>query len=192
MPNLHNNRARPLLVSRASASALPFLVVTLLLLFSAGARAAAPIEGVWSFNGGRIAVKSSPGGTFTGTVVAPTKFSLCTHPVGEEIWTQMVAQPDGSYWGLHQWFYETSECFRNPSLGASAWRVLESPQGRYLRVCLSEPGSNLQPTIAADGTAATRPSAASTRRCSPRCPGWHRFRTTSTSPRTGSASADAD
>ena len=154
MPNLRKTRSRPLPPSRTLVPGVPLLVLSLLLLLSPAARAAAPIEGVWSFNGGRIAVKSSGNGTFTGTVVAPTKFSLCTHPVGEEIWTQMAAQPDGSYWGLHQWFYETSECFRNPSLGASVWRVLESPQGRYLRVCLSEPGSNLQPTIAADGTSA--------------------------------------
>jgi len=130
------------------------LAVSLLLATASGARAAPPIEGVWSFNGGRIAIQNAQPGQFTGTVVAPTKFSLCTHPVGEEIWTQMAKQADGSYWGLHQWFFETSECVRNPALGQTAWRVLQSAEGRYLRACFSEPGSGLQPTISADGAVA--------------------------------------
>jgi hypothetical protein len=117
-------------------------------------RAAPAVEGVWSFNGGRIAVQSAQPGIFSGTVVAPTTFSLCTHPVGEDIWTKMVQQPDGSYWGLHQWFFESSECIRNPALGQTAWRVLQNAQGRYLRACFSEPGSTLQPTISAAGVVA--------------------------------------
>src|SRR6476620_1218955 len=122
--------------------------VSLLWAAASGAQAASPIEGVWSFNGGRIAIQQSgQPGQFAGTVVAPTTFSLCTHPVGEEIWTQMAKQPDGSYWGLHQWFFETSECVRNPALGRTAWRVLQSAGGRYLRACFREPGSGLQPTI---------------------------------------------
>src|SRR5262245_11468751 len=75
------------------------------------------IEGVWSFNGVKIAIQASQPGVFIGTVVAPTKFSLCTHPVGEEIWTQMVQQSDGSFWGLHQWYFESSDCFPNPAQG---------------------------------------------------------------------------
>jgi hypothetical protein len=112
------------------------------------------IEGVWAFNGGRIAIQEQQPGVFEGTVVAPTTFSLCVHPEGERIWTQMVEQPDGSYWGDHQWFFETSECVRNPALGPTAWRVLQSAEGRYLRACFSEPGSNLQPTIAPSGAPA--------------------------------------
>jgi hypothetical protein len=136
--------------------ALSLLLVGLLSLWVAAsvARATPSIEGIWSFNGGRIAVKSTQPGVFTGTVVAPTTFSLCTHPVGEDIWTSMTQQPDGSYWGLHQWFFETSECVRNPALGQSAWRVLQNAQGRYLRACFSEPGSGLQPTISPDGAVA--------------------------------------
>jgi hypothetical protein len=135
---------------------LSLLLFGFAFLWAAGsvARAAPPVEGVWSFNGGRIAVQSSQPGVFTGTVVAPTTFSLCTHPVGEDIWTSMTLQPDGSYWGLHQWFFESSECVRNPALGQSAWRVLQNAQGRYLRACFSEPGSGLQPTIAPDGLVA--------------------------------------
>jgi hypothetical protein len=127
------------------------LAVSLLWATASGAQAASPVEGVWSFNGGRIAIQSPQPGQFSGTVVAPTTFSLCTHPVGEEIWTQMAKQPDGSYWGLHQWFFETSECVRNPALGQTAWRVLQSAGGRYLRACFSEPGSGLQPTISPNG-----------------------------------------
>jgi hypothetical protein len=127
------------------------LAVSLLWATASGVRAAPPVEGVWSFNGGRIAIQNGQSDLFTGTVVAPTTFSLCTHPVGEEIWTQMAEQPDGSYWGLHQWFFETSECVRNPALGQTAWRVLQSAGGRYLRACFSEPGSGLQPTISPDG-----------------------------------------
>lgn len=118
------------------------------------ARADTAIEGVWSFNGGKIAVQAGQPGAFIGTVVAPTKFSLCTHPVGEEIWTQMVQQPDGSYWGQHRWYFESSECVPNPALGQTAWRVLQNARGRYLRACFSEPGSGLQPTIAANGRVA--------------------------------------
>lgn len=130
------------------------LAVLLLCATASAAQADSPIEGVWSFNGGRIAVQNDQPGVFTGTVVAPTTFSLCTHPVGEDIWTSMTQQPDGSYWGLHQWFFESSECVRNPALGQSAWRVLQNAQGRYLRACFSEPGSGLQPTIAPDGLVA--------------------------------------
>lgn len=117
------------------------------------ARAATPIEGVWSFNGGQVAIQGQDDGTFVGTVVAPTKFSQCYHPVGEEMWTQIRLQPDGSYLGLHQWYFATSECVANPALGLTAWRVLQAAdESRFLRVCFSAPGSSSQPTIAADGT----------------------------------------
>lgn len=128
---------------------------SVLALSAATARAAEPIEGIWSFNGGQVAVQSDAEGNLTGTVVAPTKFSECTHPVGERVWTSMERQPDGSYWGLHQWYFDTPACPVNPTLGLTAWRVLEDAGGaKFLRVCFSEPGSSSQPTIAPDGTAA--------------------------------------
>jgi hypothetical protein len=142
---------------RKLARGLPATLALTLGLLWAGvpaAGAAPSIEGVWSFNGGRIAVRPAGGGKFAGTVVGATTFSFCSHPVGEEIWSQMAPQPDGSYWGLHQWFFESSECVHNPTLGQSAWRLLENGGGRYLRACFSEPGSGLQPTIAADGSVA--------------------------------------
>lgn len=128
-------------------------LVLVLLVVPSVASAASGIEGVWSFNGGKVAVQGQPDGSFIGTVVEPTKFSTCLHPTGEEMWTQMRLQPDGSYWGLHQWFYEDAACTPNPTLGKTTWRVIEQGSSRFLRVCFSEPGSQSQPTIAADGTA---------------------------------------
>lgn len=119
---------------------------------AAPASADAPIEGIWSFNGGKVGIKAQPDGTFTGTVVAPTRFAQCTHPVGEDMWTRITRMKDGSYWGLHQWFFETEACAVNRTLGLTAFRVLQKEESRFLRVCFSEPGSGLQPTIASDGT----------------------------------------
>jgi hypothetical protein len=125
----------------------------LLLVAGAGsARAEAPIVGVWSFSGGKVAIQAQADGTFTGTVVAPTKFAECTHPVGERMWTGITPQADGSYWGTHQWFFATAECIPNPALGPTAWRVLGTKSSQFLRVCFSEPGSDAQPTIAGDGS----------------------------------------
>lgn len=121
---------------------------------AASAAADSPLEGVWSFNGGRVAVQSNADGTLTGTVIAPTKFAECQHEVGEQMWTDITAQPDGSYAGFHQWFYAESGCKPNPTPGAAAWRLLTSGADRFLRVCTSEPGRPA-PTIAADGEAST-------------------------------------
>lgn len=121
---------------------------------TASASAAAPIVGVWSFSGGKVAIQAKADGTFTGTVVEQTQFAECPHPVGEEMWTGIRQQSDGSYWGSHQWFFTGSSCVANPELGPTAWRVLGNEKSRFLRVCFSEPGSGQQPTIAADGTAA--------------------------------------
>jgi hypothetical protein len=127
----------------------------LLLAVGAGcAAAASSIEGIWAFGGGQIAITPLSNGTFVGTVVAETKFAECVHPDGQQIWTDMTLQPDGSYWGLHQWYFENSSCVENPERGRTAWRVLEEPnRSKYLLVCLSRPGpGEPQPTIAATGT----------------------------------------
>lgn len=127
--------------------------VLLSLLVAASAQAGNPIEGVWSFNGGKVAVEAVGDGSFRGVVVEPTTFSECAHPVGEEVWTQMRQQPDGSYWGLHQWYFEKS-CTPNPERGLTAWRVLTAADGsKSLEVCFSEPGSKSQPKIPASGSA---------------------------------------
>jgi hypothetical protein len=135
---------------------LPVLLASLALSAFAGAvsaAAASPIEGVWSFNGGSVAIQPLGREAFVGTVVAQTAFAQCPHPVGEQMWTDLRVQPDGSYWGLHQWYFEGT-CIANPQLGLTAWRVIDEPGGsRFLRVCFSSPGS-AQPTIAGDGTSA--------------------------------------
>jgi hypothetical protein len=118
---------------------------------AAPAAATSEIEGVWSFNGGEVDIRPVAGGKFAGVVATPTKFSECTHRAGEEMWTGMTPQSDGSYWGFHQWLFEKT-CEPNPSLGPTAWRVLHKPDGSDdLLVCFSEPGGT-QPTIAPSGT----------------------------------------
>ncbi len=128
------------------------ITATILLLTIGVATAAATssIEGIWSFNGGQIAIQSEGNGKFEGVVVSPTKFAACTHPVGQRIWQELTPQADGSYDGLHQWYKSSAsgeECALNPTLGLTAWRVVQEPSGsRYLRVCLSRPGTG-QPSI---------------------------------------------
>ncbi len=130
------------------------LTVGMTLVFGVtGAGATSSIEGVWAFESGEIAVTPSVGGTFVGTVVEQTRFAECVHPVGQAIWTNIVSQADGSYWGHHQWYFEGT-CAENPTPGPTAWRVREASGGsKYLQVCFSEPGTT-QPTIAVDGATA--------------------------------------
>jgi hypothetical protein len=138
--------------SSRPAAALPLVVAVamLALLGAASAGASSGIEGVWAFESGQIAVTALPNGTFVGTVVDETKFAECVHPVGQEIWTDITPQPDGSYWGHHQWYFEKT-CALNETPGPTAWRVEEPPDGyKYLRVCFSSPGTS-QPTIPASG-----------------------------------------
>jgi hypothetical protein len=130
-------------------------VITLVVFagLEAPARADDSIQGVWSFNGGSVAIQPRPDGSFIGTVVAPTTFARCSHPIGERMWSDMRLQPDGSYWGEHQWFLEPT-CSPNLLLGPTAWRVIEAPDGeRFLRACFSYP-ADTQPTIAPDATSA--------------------------------------
>jgi hypothetical protein len=114
------------------------------------AGASTEIERVWSFKGGEVAIKTLEG-KLEGVVVTPTTFDECPHQAGEVMWTHMALQPNGSYWGLHQWLFEKT-CAPNPEPGPTAWRVLQKPEGsRYLLVCFSEPGK-AQPTIEPTGT----------------------------------------
>ncbi|MGN6556790.1 MAG: hypothetical protein ACTHLH_02115 [Solirubrobacterales bacterium] len=146
MPPLQGVMLRKGLTSLLGAALLSLLV-------AASAQASNPIEGVWSFNGGKVAVEAVGDGSFRGVVVEPTTFSECAHPVGEEVWTQMHQQPDGSYWGLHLWYFEKS-CTPNPERGLTAWRVLTAADGsKSLEVCFSEPGSKSQPKIPPSGAA---------------------------------------
>jgi hypothetical protein len=135
--------------SRWLASWVALVLACIAVAAAAGTSSAASkssIEGVWSFNGGEIAVQPEGNGDFEGVVVQPTLFASCTHPAGQKIWKEIAPQADGSYWGFHQW-YKTAECVENPVLGPTAWRVLSEANGaQYLRICLSSPGAD-QPTI---------------------------------------------
>jgi hypothetical protein len=137
-------RRRSLLLTTAAT--------VLLLAGSVATAAATPsIEGVWSFKGGEIAIQPTGSGTFVGTVVVATTFDECEHPVGQQIWTDITPQPDGSYEGDHQWYFAAPTCNLNKILGPTAWRVRQEPNGSsYLEVCLSHPGTT-QPTIPAAG-----------------------------------------
>jgi hypothetical protein len=155
MPNTHaKNRTRSTRRRRGPRSLLlaaTAAVALLLALAVASASASSSIEGVWAFESGQIAIESQ-NGKLEGVVVQQTKFKECVHQVEQHIWTELTPQPDGSYWGKHQWYFEGCEI--NPELGRAAFRVLEGSDGsKYLLVCLSYPGSSEpQPTIAANGT----------------------------------------
>ncbi len=117
-----------------------------------GSRTGNPIEGVWAFSGGAVAIEGLSDGTYQGIVVSPTKFALCTHPAGQVMWTGMREQSDGSFWGLHSWFKGGEKCEENPLRGETAWRVLIGADGaRHLLVCFSTPGDASQPKIDAAG-----------------------------------------
>jgi hypothetical protein len=113
---------------------------------------AADIEAVWAFTGGQVAVQGQPDGSFLGTVIRPTTFAQCPHPTGEQMWITVARQPDGQYFGKHQWF-NNADC-SSAGRGNTAFRVLTRPDGaKFLRVCFAGPENpELQPTIAPDGT----------------------------------------
>ena len=137
---------RPCSKRRRRSLLLAVTATVLMAVGAASAWASSSIEGVWSFNGGQIAIQPEGNGKFEGVVVQPTQFATCTHPDGQKIWKEITLQSDGSYWGFHQW-YKTESCVENPILGPTAWRVVEQSNGsRYLRVCLSSPGTG-QPRI---------------------------------------------
>ncbi len=115
--------------------------------------ASSDIEGIWSFGGGAVGIQGLENGTFQGTVVSPTTFATCEHPIGQVMWTDMRLRPDGSYWGFHQWYHGTN-CEADPELGLTAWRVLTLGSGTHLlAVCFSKPGDSSQPKIAPSGFA---------------------------------------
>ena len=145
-----------MLRSMRGTSALPtaLLAIGIGLLTAPAAHAqSADVESVWSFQGGQIAVQAQSDGTFAGTVIRVTRFATCNHPVGEQIWAAMRRQPDGQYWGGHQWF-NNADCSPVAQRGPTAYRVLTKPDGaRFLRVCFGKPEQpDVQPKIAPDGS----------------------------------------
>jgi hypothetical protein len=103
---------------------------------AAPALAADQIEGSWLFESGQVLVEATGPGTFKGTVVEPTRFTACTHPVGQVMW--QIAGAGASYTGTHIWY--TSECAENPG-GQSSWQILTTDPANYtLRFCTVAPG----------------------------------------------------
>lgn len=109
-------------------------------LGAAGASAAtepAPIEGTWNFQNGQVAVEQTGTNTFQGTVVSPTSFSGCAHPVGQVIWQIQGSGP--SYTGTHVWF--KAGCAPNPG-GQSTWNITDtSPTQFTMTFCTAGPGT---------------------------------------------------
>ena len=141
----------------ALRAALCALALTISAAAPAAAQSPDPIEAVWEFNGGQVAVERQGDGSFIGTVVRPTQLSECTHQNGERMWIDVVRQPDGQYFGRHQYF-RTSGCTFIEERGMIALRVLQSPEGQtFLRVCFDDPevDPDEQPTIAPDGSNAS-------------------------------------
>jgi hypothetical protein len=115
------------LIAAAGASAVAL---------AAPAQAAAQIEGSWLFESGQVLVEATGPGTFKGTVVKPTRFTACTHPVGQVMW--QISGAGASYTGTHIWY--TSECAENPG-GQSTWQIISTDPANYaLRFCTVEPG----------------------------------------------------
>lgn len=132
---------------------LGLLMGAVLLAVPSAASAQADIEAVWSFSGGQVAVQAQSDGSFLGTVIRQTTFATCPHKNGEQMWTEVRAQPDGQYFGKHVW-YNNADCSPTANRGNTAYRVLTKPDGaKFLRVCFAGPENpELQPSIAADGS----------------------------------------
>ena len=111
------------------------------------ARAADLIEGSWLFENGQILVESTGPGTFKGTVVKATRFTACTHPVGQPIW--QMSGSGASYSGTHAWYQ--SDCTVAPG-GLSTWTITSTnPDFFAMRFCTVTPGGG-PPTFNPDGT----------------------------------------
>lgn len=138
---------------RRSRTFVGLVALALVLAIPAAAQAqSADIEGVWSFSGGQVAVQAQPDGTFVGTVIRVTRLAVCPHPIGERMWTALRRQPDGQYWGGHQW-YNNADCSPVATRGPTAFRVLTRSDGaRFLRVCFGRHDRPEQPKIAPDGS----------------------------------------
>jgi hypothetical protein len=103
---------------------------------AAPAQAADQIEGSWLFESGQVLVEATGPGAFKGTVVKPTRFTACTHPVGQAMWQMTGA--GASYTGTHIWY--TSDCAENPG-GMSIWQITSTDPANYtLRFCTVAPG----------------------------------------------------
>jgi hypothetical protein len=111
-------------------------VAATVVVLAGPAQAADQIEGSWLFENGQVLVEATGPGTFRGTVVKPTRFTACTHPVGQVMWQMTGA--GAAYTGTHIWY--TSECAENPG-GQSTWQITSTDPANYtLRFCTVTPG----------------------------------------------------
>jgi hypothetical protein len=116
----------------ACAAAAGATVVAL----AAPAQAADQIEGSWLFESGQVLVEATGPGAFKGTVVQPTRFTACTHPIGQVMW--QISGAGASYTGTHIWY--TSDCGENPG-GQSTWQITSTDPANYtMRFCTVTPG----------------------------------------------------
>jgi|tagenome__1003787_1003787.scaffolds.fasta_scaffold20969669_4 hypothetical protein len=114
---------------------LILLIAVLTAMAAAPASAAELVEGTWNFEGGQVLVESTGTGTFKGTVTAPTKFSYCPHPKGEQIWS--LSGTDKDFSGTHLWY--RSDCTPNPG-GKATWRIIDTdPSSFRLIFCTRHP-----------------------------------------------------
>jgi hypothetical protein len=120
---------------------------------AAPAHAADQIEGSWLFESGQVLVEAIGPGTFKGTVVKPTRFTACTHPIGQVMWQMSGAGP--SYAGTHVWYH--SDCSEDPG-GQSTWQITSIEPANYtLRFCTVAPGGG-PPTFDPPGNPAGTPT----------------------------------
>jgi hypothetical protein len=121
---------------RARRTACAVAVGAVAVALAAPAQAADQIEGSWLFESGQVLVEATGPGTFKGTVVKPTRFTACTHPIGQVMWQMNGA--GASYTGTHIWY--TSDCGENPG-GQSVWQITSTDPANYtLRFCTVTPG----------------------------------------------------
>jgi hypothetical protein len=120
---------------------------------AAPALGADQIEGSWLFESGQVLVEATGPGTFKGTVVEPTRFTACTHPVGQVMWR--INGAGASYTGTHVWY--STECAAEPG-GQSVWQVTSTDPADYrLRFCTVVPGGG-PPTFNPPGDPAGTPT----------------------------------
>ena len=152
---------------------LPFTIAVVAISVAAPAPAAAhsgePIEGTWTYNGGRVEVDATGDHEYTGTVVQSTLFAddSCSHPVGQEMWDIRGSGP--AYRGTHVWYAGTT-CRWLPG-GKATWRIIDTdPESFLLRFCTAPPGKG-EPRVDASGEPVAPTECATLRRTKPPAPG---------------------
>jgi hypothetical protein len=101
----------------------------------AAADAAAPIEGTWAFEGGRVLVEATEADSFRGTVTRATTADRCSHPVSQPIWETSATDQTGIYRGGT--IYLDGSCKAQPERGFARWTITGD---RTLELCSVPPG----------------------------------------------------